>query len=247
MSCLSRILRCFCFPLEFFGLYEPSIDLEEAREKLDEEYDLWKKYQHDRAQWWKEHQKVQSVNDPVHLLVTSAVQSWHNQKKVAVDLGCGITSTTTYLLKHGWTVYAVDSSKPVLGELKAKIKHDRLHFVHSSIEQYQYPEKVSLIIAIDSLPYTDPKKLETILSCAKQALIPGGLIVATLLVFDPDPILATRIRLARGGWMTTKKVVEAIFHSFRFTLFSIRQNNEPNEVGKQFYIVAQEGVPKRGG
>jgi SAM-dependent methyltransferase len=60
----------------------------------------------------------------------------------AIDLGCGAGRDSLYLAKHGFFVYAVDSSKYMLKLLdrqSSDLKIDTIELVHAKMEQWEYP------------------------------------------------------------------------------------------------------------
>ncbi len=56
MNCLSQMIGCLSYALEQIGLYEPQINIHEARKRLSVESKLWKKSQSDRNELWNEFQ-----------------------------------------------------------------------------------------------------------------------------------------------------------------------------------------------
>lgn len=117
MNCLSQAINYFFYGLEELGFYEPELTIEEAKDRLALEKKRWEDDQEDRDLFWSLFQKKRAIDIPPLPLVTKAIhllQKDSTEKKVAVDLGCGISPTTIHLLKKGWKVYAVDSSQSVL-------------------------------------------------------------------------------------------------------------------------------------
>lgn len=197
MNCLSQIIGCLSYALEQLGLYEPEISVQEARNRLSFEKKLWKKSQFDRNDLWNDFQSKNSTTGQLSPLAEKAIillESHNIQKGIAVDLGCGINSTIFNLLERGWKVYAVDSSSSVIKTLTQKvssmgknwIEEGKLILVNQTIEEFNFPEKAHLIIANDSLPYCDPKKINKIFLDVKNALLPQGVFVGNLFpYFNP--------------------------------------------------------------
>lgn len=249
MNCLSRVIGCFSYALEQLGLYEPEINAQEARDRLSRESKIWKDYQHDRTELWDEFQSQHSTSGPLLSIVAKAItrlESCNIQKGIAVDLGCGISTTAFNLLEQGWKVYAIDNSNSVLETLaervsdmgKSWIANGQLVLVNQAIEKFDYPEKVHLIIATDSLPYCDPKKINRVFLEAKNALLPQGVFVCNLFPYL-NPLVDNMLRGMFGAWMTTKNVAEAMIKSTNFSSWSVTEGRSPSGIAKQFHILAQ--------
>jgi SAM-dependent methyltransferase len=253
MNCLSHTFHFISQALEHLGLYEPEIDAQEAHSRLYAESKIWKGFQGDRDELWGDFQASSQTSGPLHHLVAKAVTTLesdrHSQRGVAVDLGCGISTTTFNLLEKGWKVYAIDSSKSVLETLaktasslnESWIEDGQLVLVHDSIEGFEYPEKVHLITAIDSLPYCNPKKVTEVFLRAKDALVPQGIFVCTLFSHDDPPMAKNMLRAMFGAWMTTKNVVDATIKSINFASWSVEKGTSPGGMGKQVHVIAQVG------
>lgn len=169
MYYLSQLTDCFAYVLETFGLYEPELTIKEARKRLSKESKLWVESQADRKEFWLDFQSNSDTIGSFHPLVQKAILHLEHSNistGVAVDLGCGINTTVFNLLERGWKVYAVDNSDSVIKNIKQAvssmkknwIENGQLVLVNQSIEAFDFPEKVHLITATDSLPYSDPKK-----------------------------------------------------------------------------------------
>lgn len=237
MNCLSQVTSFCSYALEQLGLYEPEIDMTEAKSRLNKEAAMWEKYQYDRAETWKSFlEENTSIRKPWALIddVIEALKEEGIEKKVAVDLGCGIgDSGTFHLLELGWKVYAIDSSKLVTDSLEEKvsrmakkwIEKGQLIIVNQPIESFDYPEKVHLIIAEKSLPYCDPRQITKILLKAKFALQSKGCLLFDLLPYNNAKV-DQAVREEFGAWITTKNVVEAIMRFVNFSEHSVRDDGK---------------------
>jgi SAM-dependent methyltransferase len=250
MNCLSQLIACCTYALEQLGLYEPEINIYQARDRLSKEKGIWEKFQKDRTELWNQFQANNTNHDALPFLVEKAVTHLNSKDLnggVAVDLGCGISGTAFNLLECGWKVYAVDSSKSVINTLTDKvsqvgkkwIENGQLVLVNQSIEEFKYPENVHLITAMDSLPYCDPEKISDIFLKAKNALLPGGVLVCSLFPYNDHPIADNMLREMFGAWMTTKNVVEAVMRSVDFPSWSVVEGRSPGGLAKQFHVFAQ--------
>ena len=241
MSC-----SCLINALERLGLYEPQINLQKAVTRLEKERSSWKKNVRDRNEFWKDFENRPKLNK-LPSYVERAIDSLSERgvRKVAVDLGCGISSTTFKLLERGWTVYAVDNSSLVLEALKQKvsqmkkkwIQEKQLILVNASIEKFEYREKAHLIMANDALPYCDPIEIQNIFSKAKKALFSQGVLVCNL--FPHNGLLHDWVIKSQfGAWLTTKNIVEALMKSMHFSSCSVTEGRNLSGQKKQFHVVA---------
>jgi SAM-dependent methyltransferase len=163
---------------------------------------------------------------------------------VAVDLGCGIGSDACYLLERGWKVYAVDSSPNVISTLTKRItslgkdwiQNGNLVLVNQTIEEFEFPENVHLVTAIDSLPYCDPTEINSIFLRIKSSLAPQGMLVCNLFPHYNDSRADNEMRNRFGGWMSTKNVVDAVVRSVDFTSSSVTKKDCGSV--EQFHIYA---------
>lgn len=249
-DCLSQMVTCATYALEQLGLYEPEITIQEARYRLNKEAEIWQKSQRERDQLWKNFQINNETNGDLLPLVEKAIihlDRRRHRNTVAVDLGCGISNTTFNLLERGWKVYAVDNSKPIIDELTDKvarmgkkwIEEGHLVLVNQSIEDFEYPEKVDLIIAIDSFGYCNPEQIGNIFLKAKNALNAQGVVVCTFFSYSKDHFAKNLFREIFGAWMTTKNVVEAVMKSVDFPSYSVIEGQSPAGFAKQFHVFAE--------
>jgi SAM-dependent methyltransferase len=251
MNGLSQVSSCLMKTLEIMGLYEPELTVEQAKEKLSREKEIWQQCQMDRDKTWIDFQKNNQVHTRLPFQVIRALKHLNQQgvqKGVAVDLGCGINSTTFFLLEHGWKVYAVDSSKSVIDDLTHKvlllqkkwIEEGKLVLVNEKIEKFQYPEKIDLINAAESLPYCDPTEMIQIFLRAKNALHEErGIIVGSFFPYSTNPRINMLMRQIFGSWMTKKNVIEAFMRSVDFPKCSVEKGPSPNGLTTEFYVFAE--------
>ncbi len=250
MNCLQQMMSCLSYTLEQLGLYEPQINVQEARDRLRIESKLWKKCQGDRSDLWNNFQGSSRTDGQLPSLVEKAIThlgSKDIKRGIAVDLGCGINTTVFNLLERGWKVYAVDSSDAVIKTLTEKvssmgkswIQDGQLVLIHQSIEEFEFPEKVHLVTATDSLPYCNPKKINNVLFGIKAALLPQGVLACNVFPYNDNPMADNMLRGMFGAWMITKNVVEAVMQSVDFTTWSVTEGMSPGGMAKQFHIIAQ--------
>lgn len=229
MNCFRQVFSCLTHSYEW--LYDPMLTSEEAHEALSNVSILWKHPGQHTSSLWSDVQTRKNIAKPLSPLLEkslSVLESRNIQKGIAVDLGCGISPTTYNLLKRGWKIYAVDSSMHVLSDLSTQITSLRkkwletgqLILISQNIEDFEFPEKVHLVIAIDSLPYCNPEKIQGIFSRIKNALLPGGLVVCNLCISKHH-----QVQQLFGAWTIKKSVIEAIIRSVQFSYYTILENN----------------------
>lgn len=243
-------MNCMCLEtvtslLEQWGLYEPELSIEEANRRLTEEQILWNQCNEDRSQSWKVFQSG-GHQRPLIQLVTRAIVAWEGQMGaqpgIAVDLGCGISPTVIALLERGWTVYAVDQSAPVIAAVKELteewIQTGRLVLVNQSIEDFEFPQQVQLILATDSLPYCNPLKIYDIFLKARQALVANGVFACSFFPYHTE-VADNLMRSLFGGWLTTRNVIHAVASSVQFKDLSITSEPSPSGFAQQIHLLAR--------
>lgn len=77
--------------------------------------------------------------------------------KTAIDLGCGSGNDTVYLIKHNYSVVAVDKEKNVIEIIKNRIlENSKLDFIIDMFGGVKL-SKTNLIVANFSIPFCHPK------------------------------------------------------------------------------------------
>lgn len=180
-------------------------------ESLKEREGIWADYAFDRPR-----------NQPLPSLAASAINSFVRPGLV-VDLGCGNSPTVDTLLQKGWKVIAVDSNASALRNLQRRIqqsfpdKMGNLQIVESTIEAFKFPTNVQLILAMDSLPYADPKKLVDIWDRAHSSLVTGGRIAGTFFTYHYCTCLTSRERKHKGSFYINISMMKALLqrHAYK--------------------------------
>jgi SAM-dependent methyltransferase len=118
-----------------------------------------------------------------------------------LDLGCGTGSFALHALLRGMKITAVDISAAMLRIFREKLaghsNQDRCQIVRAELSDFRLAESVDFAVSfLDTLNYViDPKKFESGLICAFQALRPRG-----VLLFDVNTEYALRSnRFLRSG------------------------------------------------
>jgi hypothetical protein len=107
------------------------------------------------------------------------------QGKVAIDLGCGNAPAMGILLAKGWRVIAVDSSRSALNILvkqnPSAIATGQLVVVEDDMATFIPDQPADLVIAADSLAYTDPAKFQALWHKIHDIYVKeGGFLVGSL-------------------------------------------------------------------
>lgn len=77
--------------------------------------------------------------------------------KTAIDLGCGSGNDTVYLIKHNYSVVAVDKEKNVIEIIKNRVpENSKLDFIIDMFGGVKL-SKTNLIVANFSIPFCLPK------------------------------------------------------------------------------------------
>ncbi|WP_426564780.1 class I SAM-dependent methyltransferase [Angustibacter sp. McL0619] len=99
----------------------------------------------------------------------------------AVDLGCGDGADTAWLLRHGWSVTAVDASAASERHVRANAEGylDRLDLIIGDLATTELPE-ADLVVACFSLPYVPPARFGAMWDGVRAALQPGAVLAVTL-------------------------------------------------------------------
>lgn len=247
MNYLSDCFKGISYYWNQLRYFELELSDEEVKEKLNWEHRTWNGCRKDRKEMWS---GFYPKTAPVPHIVLEAVERLkerHIHKGVAVDLGCGISQTASYLLNKGWTVYAVDSSAPVLqtwterlSPLEKKwLNCKQLILVNKSIEEFEYPEKVHLITASESLPYCDPQEIQTIFLKAKEALLEEGIFASNFFPPFEHPLSNEMLRERFGGWTTSKNVIEGVVRRAGFPSWSVTVKKSLHGTDDQFHVYAQ--------
>jgi SAM-dependent methyltransferase len=150
-------------------------------------------------------------------------QESSGEGKSAIDLGCGNGPVTTHLLEKRWSVIAVDNSRLALSILSAKnqkaIAEKKLSIVEADITTYTPQEPADLVVASDSLPYTDPSQFRATLTKIHDRFVKrGGFFIGTLFCSTHDLRLMNILK-EMGAWMLwDKRMVRPLVTSAGFEM-----------------------------
>jgi SAM-dependent methyltransferase len=98
----------------------------------------------------------------------------------AVDLGCGEGADAIWLAQQGWTVTAVDITRPVLDRARARAVTagvaDRITWLHSDLAEWQPADGFDLV-SVHYLHSPVDLPRGRILRAAASAVAPGGILL----------------------------------------------------------------------
>lgn len=176
-----------------------------------------------RKEFWDEHAVFMPYDQKLPSLIEKVIDRFE-VPGVVVDLGCGNSRTVDALLKRGWKVIAVDNNKFALDSLQGRIKGvlldklGNLKIVQSSIEAFEFPENVQLILGMDSLPYTDPTKLVDIWDRAYASLERGGYIAGTFFTYHYCTCLTNLERKRKGSFYINISMIKRLLHRHNYRI-----------------------------
>lgn len=149
--------------------------------------------------------------------------------KACVDLGSGNSGIASQLLEKKWEFHAVDSSMDALVFLakdieKKAITNPKLQIHHKKIEEFVFPQNVSLITAQSALPYVDPNCLQNIWDRIHASLKPSGCIAANVFV---RPLDERREEGQREGgiWYSNIRMIKALASNKNYQIMYLKEKN----------------------
>jgi len=117
--------------------------------------------------------------------------------RVVIDCGCGAGNEAAFLLKHDYLVYAFDPSVAAQQACQHRFKnHPKFFFSNHIFEDYLFPS-ASIIVALFSLFFCTPSRIDHVLEKMKHALPQGGILLIQLLGQD-DPWLLEQPQTMQG-------------------------------------------------
>lgn len=128
--------------------------------------------------------------------------------KVAIDLGCGESAAAALLLQRGWTVIAIDNSRPALEVFRemhsAEIASGQLRVIEADATEFTPSAPVDLVVAADVLPYLDPAQFRTTWTRVHDLFLKQkGIFVGSLFreATHPADLVNTNIMKEMGAWL----------------------------------------------
>ncbi len=113
----------------------------------------------------------------------------------ALDLGAGRGETALWLVRHGFTVDAVESDPPALRVLAARLAGTAACARFIDIRRYPLARRAySLVTALAFLHFFHSEELPLLARRLLRCLAPGGILLASVLTTDDPGLEARRAR-----------------------------------------------------
>ncbi len=184
----------------------------------------------DRIRWIAGYHDKRSARGIMSRSLENFIQPKRGHRGLALDIGCGVFMESSYLVEHGFSVLAIDSTPEVrhyLDRLAPEIS-DHIIFIQSGIEEFECQTGFSLILALNILPFCPLEHLERVMTNIKGWLEHGGRFVTT--VFGPEDV-----RVTEGGAMSFTQEQLLEYFSTGYKLVYVNEykqsvNNDPRHV-----------------
>lgn len=128
-----------------------------------------------------------TIDKPLHPLVLG-LEPWLRPGMNAVDLGCGVGTTTLWLAEHGLTVRAIDGEPEAIDRLRLRLPAELP--VQTEVARFEAlaldPASVDLIVAQFSLFFVPPEAYDAVWANVRTACRPGARFVGQFLGPNDD-------------------------------------------------------------
>ncbi|HEY9802467.1 MAG TPA: class I SAM-dependent methyltransferase [Leptolyngbyaceae cyanobacterium] len=162
-----------------------------------------------------------------------------DDRRFAVDLGCGDGRDTVEILKRGWRVLGIDGEEEAIARLQNRpdIDHNLLDTLVMRFENLALPESVDLINASFCLPFCPPEHFPSLWQKIVTALKTGGRFCGQL--FGDRDSWAIYPNMTHH----TRTEVEKLLQPFTVEFFQEEDHPGTTAIGEQkhwhiFHIVA---------
>lgn len=123
------------------------------------------------------------------LLFMDYLQTKELKPKTVMDLGCGLGANSSFLLKQGVKVVAIDKMEYLLEAYRSRIGGQERQLISFQCEDMIHLEKytpqdhvVDVVLAIDVMPYLPTSSWKETLKKITASLKPGGYFFCTLFI-----------------------------------------------------------------
>ena len=152
-----------------------------------------------------------------------AIKLNESNVKIAIDVGCGTGSDTSYISKLGYKVQGFDINPDSTAICNKRFVNDpQVTITEASFESFMYP-KCGVVIANSSLFFADPVQFEVTWKRIIDSLEFGGVFAGDFMGLNDSWALGYRTPTTSMN----RSEVEALFNIFEIIRF-----HERDEIGK---------------
>lgn len=152
-----------------------------------------------------------------------AISLDNSAKKMAIDCGCGAGNEIAYLLSNDYRVHGFDSSKDSVDIcIERYASNSHVEFSKNTFENFVYPD-CSLLIAYNSLYFSDPAKFSHTWNHMVQSMGPNGVFSGDFLGLKDEWAHRTNIQINP----LSARELDRLFVDFDVVSFK-----ETDEIGK---------------
>lgn len=141
-------------------------------------------------------------------------------RDLAVEIGCGNFNDAKYLQKTFKRLCVVESSPKVASNAE-RLKTDNVEIYQQGVEDYKFPQNVSLINAHRVLHYIHKDRFENVMNDILNALSKRGVFVGTF-VGERDSWVSEDL----NGSYPNEEVLKRIFQNFDFKIESVESDGK---------------------
>lgn len=143
--------------------------------------------------------------------------------KTAIDLGCGSGNDTVYLLKHNYSVVAVDKEDDVIEIIKSRIpKNYQLDFIIDMFGGVKL-SRTNLVVANFSIPFCHPKYFSRFCKEITNNINLGGYFVGNFLGKEDE------WKDNENKTFVSKEDIDTIFEDFDIMYFKEKKYSKKKE------------------
>lgn len=129
---------------------------------------------------WKKFIEATKSRQPIGFLIDIVKKG--EVSGLALDLGCGAGVDARYLAENGFKVVAVDNNAEAISQAKEVCAGLDVEVVAADVKNFEIePEKYSLIVSYNILPFLKKEEAKKVLENIKKGLKKGGLFVFYIL------------------------------------------------------------------
>ncbi len=191
---------------------------------------------------WKNFVDATKTRQPIKLLDTAINQAGDasTKERQALDLGCGAGVDAKHLAQNGFIVTAVDNDDCAIKQTAENCRD--LNVITEKEDIYNFKiekNKYSVIIAWNSLPFLDKKRVENVLKNIKDGLVNNGVFVFS--IFGKNDDWKDRENMSFWDLEEFKKFMA----DFKFVELYEKQKEEAGATGNVKFWHLIQGIAKK--